>query len=164
MAISSVVKNMRDGTLLLEDGTTPTALDVTVQYEAGDFSISGLSQGLKEVTTYLDRGDLGSVRHTNQTFPSVSFTCHMTDVSDGTEKTLPDIIMKTTGSPFASAESTLGANADVYTLKLTWTVTEPGGSSHTVVCDDVHCMIDISEGDPNSFSITGTVYGSITLT
>ena len=41
MAISSVVKNFRDGTLLFEDGTgTPLAL--TVQYDEGNFSLSGL--------------------------------------------------------------------------------------------------------------------------
>jgi len=165
--ISSVAKNMRDGTLLIEDGTAPTALDLTVQYEAGDFSISGLSQGLKDVATYLDRGDLFSVRHTNQTFPSLSFSAHLTDISDtggGASETLPDIIMRTTGSPFAAAVSTLGANADVYTLSLKWTIAEPGGGTHTVTCDDVHCSIDMSEGDPNSFSVSGTVFGSITLT
>ena len=156
------MKNFRDGELLIEDGTTPTALDVTVQYEAGDFSISGLSAGLKEVATYLDRGDLGSLRHTNVTFPSVSFTAHATDYSDATEETLPDIIMQR-GSKSA-AVSTLGANADVYTLKLTWQITEPGGGTHTVVCDDVRCTIDMSEGDGNSFAISGTVYGSVTMT
>ena len=161
MAISSIVKNLRDGALQLEDGTG-TPLAVTVQYEAGDFSLTGLTSGQKEITTYLDRGDLGSVRHTNQTFPSVSFSAHMTDISDGTELTLPDIVMKQ--GAFAAAVSTLGANADVYTLKLTWTVTEPGGASHVVVCDDVALSIDMSEGDPNSFAISGTVYGSITMT
>lgn len=161
MAISSVVKNMRDGTLLIEDGTG-TPLAVTVQYETGDFSLSGLSQGLKEVTTYLDRGDLGSVRHTSVSFPSVSFSAHCTDLSDASELTLPDIIRKT--GAFSAALSTLGANADVYTLKLTWTITEPGGAAHTVVLDDVHCMLDISEGDPNSFSISGTCYGTVAMT
>ncbi len=163
MAISSVVKNFRDGTLLLEDGTG-TPLAVTVQYEAGDFSLTGLTSGQKEITTYMDRGDLASVRHTNQTFPSVGFSAHMTDVSDGTELTLPDIVMRTATGAFSAAVSTLGANADVYTLNVTWTVTEPGGASHVVVCDDVALSIDMSEGDPNSFAISGTVYGSITMT
>tara|TARA_R100000655_G_scaffold65227_1_gene103724 strand:- start:1277 stop:1762 length:486 start_codon:yes stop_codon:yes gene_type:complete len=161
MAISSVVKNFRDGTLLLEDGTG-TPLAVTVQYEAGDFSLTGLTSGQKEITTYMDRGDLASVRHTNQTFPSVSFSAHLTDISDGTELTLPDIILQR--GAFGSAVSTLGANADVYTLTLTWTVVEPGGASHVVVCPDVALSIDMSEGDPNSFAISGTVYGTIALT
>ena len=84
MAVSSVVKNFRDGTILIEDGTG-TPLAVTVQYEAGDFSISGLNQSNTEATTYLDRGELGSVRKTNRTFPTFSFSAHMTDLSDGTD-------------------------------------------------------------------------------
>ena len=96
------------------------------------------------------------------TFPSVSFSAHATDYSDATEETLPDIIMQQNSK--SAAVSTLGANADVYTLKLTWQITEPGGGTHTVVCDDVHCTIDLSEGDPNSFAISGTVYGSVTMT
>ena len=70
MAISSVVKNFRDGTILIEDGTG-TPLAVTVQYEAGDFSITGLNESNTDATTYLDRGELGSVRKTNRTFPKI---------------------------------------------------------------------------------------------
>lgn len=70
MPISSVVKNFRDGTITISDGTTPTPLTMTVQFEGGDFALSGLSQGNTEATTYLDRGVLGSVRLTSQTFPS----------------------------------------------------------------------------------------------
>jgi hypothetical protein len=161
MAISSVVKNFRDGTLTIEDGTG-TPLDVVVQYEAGDFSLSGLTAGQKEVTTYADRGDLCSVRHTSQTYPSLSFSAHLSDLSDASEETLPDILLKQ-GSK-SSAVSTLGANADVYTVKLTWSIAEPGAAAHTVVLDDVYCSLDMSEGDPSSFSISGTVYGSIVMT
>tara|TARA_R110002020_G_scaffold40153_3_gene118893 strand:- start:518 stop:1003 length:486 start_codon:yes stop_codon:yes gene_type:complete len=161
MAISSVVKNFRDGTLTIEDGTG-TPLDVVVQYEAGDFSLSGLTAGQKEVTTYMDRGDLCSVRQTSQTFPSLSFSAHLSDLSDASEETLPDILLKQ-GSK-SSAVSTLGATADVYTVKLTWSIAEPGGAAHTVVLDDVYCSLDMSEGDPSSFSISGTVYGSIVMT
>jgi hypothetical protein len=91
----------------------------------------------------------------------------MTDISDtggGAGETLPDIILRTTGSPFAAAVSTLGVNADVYTLQVKWTVDEPGGGTHTVTCDDVRLSIDMSEGDPNAFSLSGTIFGSITLT
>ncbi|MAH44632.1 hypothetical protein CMI37_02335 [Candidatus Pacearchaeota archaeon] len=162
--ISTFVKNFRDGEITLEDGTTPTALDLTVQYEGGDFSISGLGDGQKEVATYLDRGSLCSIRHTNQTFPTISFSAHLTDLSDGTSETLPDIIRRTTGSPFAAAVSTYHADADVYTLKVTWTITEPGGGTHKVIADDVHLTIDMSEGDPSSFNLSGTVFGSVALT
>ena len=165
MAISAVVKNFRDGTILIEDGTTPTPISVTVQYEAGDFSISGLSESNTEVTTYLDRGDLGSVRKTSRTFPTFSFSAHMTDLSDATNKTLWDAVNKT--GAFASATSTLGTSSDVYSLKVTLTVegTNFGDSAdHTLVLTNCHLTIDFAEGDPNSFTLNGTVYGTLTAT
>lgn len=161
MPISSVVKNFRDGTITLSDGTTPTPLTLTVQFETGDFSISGLSQGNTEATTYLDRGVLGSVRLTNQTFPTISFTAHMTDISDATNKTLWDAVNKT-GS-YASAVSTIGSS-DVYglTVKLVVEGTNFGDATdHEITCVGVHLSIDFAEGDPNSFTLNGTIYGAI---
>jgi|APGre2960657373_1045057.scaffolds.fasta_scaffold54600_3 hypothetical protein len=164
MPISSVVKNFANGTLTLSDDTG-TPITVTVQYEAGDFALSGVMQGQKEVAMYLDRGAFGSLRKTNFTPATFSFTAHMTDISDGTNKTLPDAVNKT--GAFAAGVSTLGAGADVpWTLDLLWTIegTDSGDASdHTVTMTDCHLKIDMSEGDPNSFSISGTVYGSITL-
>ncbi len=161
MPISSVVKNFRDGTITLSDGTTPTPLTLTVQYEAGDFSITGSNQGNTEATTYLDRGVLGSVRLTNQTFPTISFTAHMTDISDATNKTLWDAVNKT-GS-FATAVSTIGSS-DVYglTVKLVVEGSNFGDpTDHEITCVGVHLSIDFAEGDPNSFTLNGTVYGAI---
>tara|TARA_R100001244_G_scaffold53803_3_gene46670 strand:- start:869 stop:1363 length:495 start_codon:yes stop_codon:yes gene_type:complete len=163
MAHSTVVKNFRDGTILIQDATG-TPLAATVQYEAGDFSISGLTSTQKEVTTYLDRGDLGSVRHTTQTFPSGSFTLHFTDLTDGSYATVYDLVNKK-GSA-AAAVSTLGANADVYAVKITATIegTDHGDDSdHVIVLDDCVASVDFSEGDPSSLSISFTCYGTIAL-
>jgi hypothetical protein len=164
MPISSVVKNFRDGTITLSDATTPTPLSVTVQYETGDFSVTGLSQGNLEATTYLDRGDLGSVRLTSRTFPTFSFTAHMTDLSDATNKTLWDAVNKT--GAFAAAISGI-TGSDVYGLKVLLSVegTNFGDATdHTLELAGCHLTIDFSEGDPNSFSLNGTVYGTITAT
>ena len=164
MPISAVVKNFRDGTITLADGTTPTPLSVTVQYEAGDFSITGLSEANTETTTYLDRGDLGSVRKTSRTFPTFSFTAHMTDLSDATNKTIWDAVNKT--GAFAAAVSTI-TGSDVYGLKVTIDVegTNFGDpTDHQLQLNGCQCTVDFSEGDPNSFSINGTVYGTITAT
>lgn len=164
MAVSSVVKNFRDGTILIEDGTG-TPLAVTVQYEAGDFSITGLNQGNVEATTYLDRGELGSVRKTSRTFPTFSFSAHMTDLSDNTDKLLYDAVNKT--GAFASAVSTGGTASDVYMLKVTLTIegTNFGDSAdHVMILNNCHLSIDFAEGDPNSFTLNGTVYGAITAT
>lgn len=171
MAISNVVKNFRDGTILLQDGTG-TPLDVTIQYENGDFNLSGLTgvggTTAYDHTVYLDRGELniGGIRKTNRTFPTFSFTAQFTDLSDATNETLPDFILKT-GS-FASAVSTLGANADVYAVDITWTIegTNFGDATDHVVSlsDCVITGLSIAEGDPNTFSIDGVVYGTIALT
>lgn len=161
MPISSVVKNFRDGVITLSDGTTPTPLTLTVQFESGDFSISGLNQGNTEATTYLDRGVLGSVRLTNQVFPTLTFSAHATDISDATNRTLWDAVNKT-GS-FASAVSTIGSS-DVYglTVKLVIEGTNFGDpTDHEITCVGVHLSIDFAEGDPDSFTLNGTIYGAI---
>jgi len=109
----------------------------------------------------MDRGELHTVRKTSRTFPSLSFSATYTDLSDASEETIPDIVLQ--NNAFSAAVSTLGANADVYTLKVTWTVTDPAGGTHILTADDVAFSIDIAEGDPNTFSLSGTVYGAITL-
>jgi hypothetical protein len=98
-------------------------------------------------------------------FPSFSFSAHMTDLSDATDKLLYDLARKT--GAWASAVSTLGANADAMTYKLTWTCegTNFGDSAdHTLVLNDCRVTVSLSEGDPNSFSVSGIVYGAITAT
>ena len=164
MAASTVIKNFRDGTILFADGTTPTPLSVTVTLEGGDFSLPGLNQGNLEATTYLDRGDLGSVRLTSRSFPSFSVTCHMADLSDATDKLIWDAINKT--GAFSAALSTI-TGSDVYGLKITLTIegTNFGDAAdHTIVMNGCHCTIDFSEGDPNTFTISGIVYGTIVTT
>jgi hypothetical protein len=164
MAISSVVKNYRDGVLKLSDGTG-TPIEITVQYENGDFSLSGTNQGNYEHTKYLDRGELGSIRKTNRMFPTGSFTAQLTDLSDATNKTLWDAVNKT--GAFASAVSTLGSTADLYCLDITLTISGTvlgDASDHVLSMSDCRCSIDVAEGDPDSFSLSFEVLGSITAT
>jgi hypothetical protein len=162
--MSTVIKNFRDGTLVFADNSG-TPLTMPIVFEAGDFSIDNLNEGLVDTTAYLDRGEFATLRKTNRVFPSFSFTAHMTDLSDATDKLLYDLARKT--GAFASAVSTLGANADAMTYKLTFTVegTNFGDSAdHTMVLNDCRITLSFSEGDPNSFSVAGIVYGAITAT
>lgn len=168
MAHSTVVKNFRDGTLSIADGAGSPATH-TVAFEAGDFSISGLTSETSskqyELATYMDRGDLQSIRRTTQTFVSGSFTMHLVDLSDGSYSTAMDLMLKR-GS-HASAVSTLGATADVYAVKLTLTVEESdhsGDADHTIILDDCVCSVDVAEGDPGSISISFTSYGVVEVT
>jgi hypothetical protein len=88
----------------------------------------------------------------------------MADLSDATDKLIFDAINKT--GAFAAALSTI-TGSDVYGLKITLTIegTNFGDTAHhVIVMNGYHCSIDFAEGDPNSFSISGTVYGSIVTT
>jgi hypothetical protein len=164
MAASTVIKNFRDATVVFADGTTPTPLSLTLTLESGDFALTGLNQGNTEATTYLDRGELGSVRLTSRTFPTFTVSCHMADLSDATDKLIWDAINKT--GAFSAAQSTI-LGSDVYGLKVTLTIegTNFGDTAdHTIMMIGCHCTIDFAEGDPNSFTINGTVYGTITAT
>lgn len=164
MPLSSVVKNYRDGLITLASGGG-SPITLTVQYENGDFSLTGSNQGNYEITKYLDRGEFGSARKTARSFPTGSFSAHLTELSDGTNLTLWDAVNRT--GAFAAAVSTLGANADVYTLNIVLTIegTQFGDATdHVLTMNDCRCSIDVSEGDPDSFSLSFEVLGTITAT
>lgn len=165
MAISAVVKNFRDGKLVFSDSTTPTPITLEVMYEAGDLSLSGITEGQTEVTTYLDRGELGSLRKTSRTFITGSFTAHFTDMRSA-EKTL--LALSTWTGPFSTAVQSL-PGSDVKTYKtLVWTVegTQFGDAAdHILTVGDVRIdTCDVAEGDPNAYTINFTAYGSVVAT
>lgn len=163
MAISSKPKNFRDGTITISDGTTPTPLSLTVIYEAGDFSIDNVMQSQTEVETYLDRGSFHNVRKTNFAPATFTFTATMTDLSDATDKLLWDAVNKT--GAFALGVSK--GDTDVWLTQVLFTVegTDFGDSAdHTLTLDKCHLTISFAEGSPNTFTINGTCFGSISAT
>jgi len=164
MAASTVIKNLNDGTITLEDGTgTPVTL--VVPFSTGDLNVTALAATQNEVTAYETRGTLNTVLHTSRTYPTLGFSFQVADYTDVTDFTAQDFVMFQ--GAYASNVSTLGANAEVKTIKVTLTVegTDHGDAAdHTIVLDDVHCTMDITEGDPNTATISGTVYGSVTRT
>ena len=61
MAYSTSVKVRRDGQLVLKDGTTPTAVNLTVAYEEGNLSLDNLVNSDAQ-TVVRDRNIIVSVR------------------------------------------------------------------------------------------------------
>jgi len=163
MAASTVIKNFRDSTIRLFDGATPTPAQLEVTLEAGDFSLSGLSSTLHEVTPYLDRGELATLRKTNRTFPTGSWTCHFADLSDGSDQTMTDFLLK--GGSYGGNVSTLPG--EVYCVKIQLDIegTDHGDTAgdHQITLDDCHVTLDYSDGDPSSLSASFVVYGAITM-
>jgi hypothetical protein len=162
MAASSVVKNMCDGSIQFKDGTG-TPIVCTVRFDNADFSVDGLKAKLRETNAYQHRGVLSSVRHTTRTFPTFTMSVSMSEFTSAAANSVSDAILK--NGAFASAVSTQGANADVYTLDVV--ITEEGtnfgdAADHTFTLEDCELSMGYAEGDPNTFSISGTCYGAIT--
>lgn len=165
MAASTIVKHLYDGSLTVEDGTTPTPVSFDLDFSIGDFSLSGLSADQAEVQAYKIRGKVASLRKTSSTEPTGSFSCYLADVSDVTDQTLIDFVLKQ-GS-FTANESTTKGLGDITTYNLTWEIegTDLGDvSDHTIKCEDCHITLDLSEGEPNTISFSFTVYGDVTMT
>ena len=163
MAASTVIKHLYDGSIEVADGTgTPVTL--AVPFTSGDLSIDTLQESSRGIQAYQTRGSLHSVRLAAREFPTVTFSAQLADLSDGTDGTLVDFVLKQGG--YNANESTL-TGSDVYAIKITLTVegTDLGDSAdHTIELDDVHCTMAIAEGEPDTVTISGTVYGSITMT
>jgi hypothetical protein len=164
MSRSGVILNQFDGgSITLSDGTDPTPLELTVLFDQADFSISGLSDEMTDVTPYQSRRTLHSIRRGALTFPTGSFSVMVSEFSETSVGTLFDLIHGTTGTPFAARVSTTAAKGDVTTFDLTLAVegTDAGGVDGTLTFEDCHLTWDFSEGDPNTASFSFTVYGQI---
>jgi len=165
MAVSTIVKNFTGGSITFADGTG-TPVTKTLDYDNGDFSSTGIKETLNETTVYERRGKrCGVPRHTTRVYPTISFTGKMTQFTDAANGTMTDFLLRTTGSAYASNISTGGANADVYTIDITFTSAGAAlgdAADHTFTCADCEATIDFAEGDSNAFTLNFTVYGAIT--
>ena len=170
MAISSIVKTRRDGTLTISDAAGAHTL--TVAFEAGDFSLSVPGP---TVNNFLDRGEIGaapSLRYGDDAPMTGSFTAQLRDLSDASYITLESIILNS--GYFASTWVSTNSNTDgdsgtaytttstkLKTVTLLWTIegTNRGDSSdHTISLPFCVLTGSLSEGDPNSISISFTSY------
>ena len=162
MAVSSIVKTSIDGSLTLSDGTgTPVTLSVT--FDLGDLTISGLSQRLNEVAAIQSRGKLRSIRHAARTFPSLSFSAYVSSYAG--ETSVPGSLSEfITGTGLYSANTSTSAG-DVYTVDVTFDIEGTDlsdGVDGQIVCSDVHFTFDLAESmDGNTISLSGTVYGAV---
>ena len=139
-------------------------MTLAVAFTQGDLSVDNLMQGSRGVQAYQTRGALHSVRLTTVEFPTVSFSAMLTDLSDATDQTLVDFVLKQ--NSFSGNTSTL-TGSDVYAIKVTLTIegTDLGDAAdHTIVMDDVHFTLAIAEGEPDTVTLSGTVYGAVTMT
>ena len=164
MAASTIIKHFTDGTITLKDGTgTPVTL--VVPFSTGDFSLGGLTQALRATNVYQARGVLTGLRLGAKAFPTGSFSCQIADYSDASDRTVLDFLRKSNSySANLSTSETLG---DVYTVDVVLTVEGTNlddAADHVITLEDCDCSLDLSEGEPNSLSVSFTVYGAVSMT
>jgi hypothetical protein len=162
MALSAVVKHLYDGSWTLSDGAgTPVTL--SVDYAHAAVTLSGVHEKLRDVVAYEVRGAFKTVRHTTRVYPTITLEVTMTDLSEDVSGTVADFVLGN-GTIGAAIVSTSGANADVRTLDLIFAgeFTDLGDAADgAFTCKNVYFVLDVAEGEPNTFTLTGTVYGAI---
>lgn len=158
MALFSTPMIPRDGTITIQDATgSPIVL--TVQYEDGDFQHDPFEEGFMEHTILKDRGVDFAIRKVQEQALSFSFSCMATDFKDGTEKTIPDAVLKT--GAFASGNSVFGANADAWGVQVKFEAEQTNyGASADSSVTFAKCRISygFAEGVPGKFTIKGIVF------
>lgn len=144
----------RDAAITLSD--LASALTFTVPYEEGDFSMEEIGANYSEVFYPMARGVQMVPRYTQTQRVAFSFSAIATDFTDATEKTLRDAVMKQ--NAWSGAVSTMGASAQVYSLRLKWlaSLTAYGAAANpSLTLEKGIFRIAFSEGIPGKFAIKG---------
>jgi hypothetical protein len=158
MAVPTVPIIPRDGTLLLEDATG-SPISVTVAYEDGDFTVGPFRQANMQTQEFYDRGIEYTVRKTTEAPLDFSFSAHAVDWSDATANNVVDAFCKT--GAFSGGVSTLGASADVWALKMTFTAEQTNygaAADGTIVLNYCVGEVSFAEGIPGKFTVSGKAH------
>ena len=161
MAESAVPKVPRDGTLVIKDGTTPTANEYSVQYSD---AVSYTDTQTAAIHVF-NRGSRVYTRKGNDGIPSLSFTVLLASFTDGTDGTILDAMTK--AGAFSSWVKVL-STVEHYNVTGVFTLegTDHGDDTdHTVTCTGLR-LVDyaVSEGEPMTITVNCEVLGTITYT
>ena len=155
------MKAARDGQIKLTDGASAAYV---VAYE-GDGNFSFDVPKADAVVIY-DRGAISGVRQGNAGVASISFSVNHRDFTDGSVENLCDFI-DGRGSLASASSAATAAFSDFKLFNVTLTIegTDHGDTAdHVTTLDDCRLSIDFSEGDPNTFSLSGQILGAIAFT
>ena len=160
MAVSNLVRNLREAELVLKDGTAVTPLSLTVLLDEGDLSWT------EKVNTIeiKDRGKLsgGHLRKGDDESVTLSFSAKWTQLigksaNSGDPLQLYEFLTFASG---AGVKSTSG-DGEQETLTLEFTVLDPAGvASEVVTFEKVYReSLSMSEGDDyNVISFSGRAF------
>lgn len=148
MAVSNLVRNLRDAELVLRDGSSPTPLALTVILDEGDLNWTERTRTIE----VLDRGKIagGHLRPGNEESVSLSFSAKWTQLL-GRAASAEDPLQLYEFLTFASGTgvaSTSGVG-EQQTLTFEFTVLDPAGTAHERIrFEKVYQeTLSMSEGD-----------------
>ena len=154
MAYSTAPKVRRDGVIKLRDGTSPTPISLTVDYEEGNFSFE---QTKSDRTIIRDRGTIKSVRRGDDQPITGSFTIYMRQFTSSSAGSVLDFINKT-GSYAANVSASSAVSTDEYAINIVFEVDGDavGDSDGDTLAtfDTCICTASFSEGDPNTITVS----------
>lgn len=156
MAESTVISVPRDGTITITNGD---ATSYVVAFENGDMNMS--FDKAERITLY-DRGTICGLRFGNDPIPQISFTVHLRELADSAEDTILDFVYKTNNSSGATSTGGTGFEPFLVTVEFQANMSALGGSNTKATFEKVLLSASVAEGQPNSISFTGEVYGTIT--
>jgi hypothetical protein len=161
MPESTVIRTKRDGQILLADNGAGNTY--TIVREDGSFTLNLPDHSIVHV---LDRGVIGAIpmiRIGDEAVMSGGFSAYLSDLGATANNyvTLNDLIMRFTARYVATNwVSTMGANSDVFTVTITYTIDGSpfGEADKSLVLPFCVVRGNIAEGDPNKFAVTFTSY------
>jgi hypothetical protein len=129
MATGPLTRNLRDGTIVIKDGTTPTPLQSTLVLDNGDLQWTEKDNTIE----ILDRGSIsaGHTRNGDDASCELSFSTKWRHLIVGSV-TLADghVLYEMFNGLYSAYESTSGAG-EKYTLKVEFSVADPSAGTAT---------------------------------
>ena len=157
MAVTNIVRNLRDGQLVIKDGTTPTPQSLTVLLDEGDLTWTERANTIE----IKDRGSIsaGHTRKGDEESMALSFSAKWTQLigisADGGDPLqLYEFLMFVSGASVVSTSST----GEQDTLQLEFTIVDPAGAAgEKVTFAKVYReSLTMSEGDDfNQIAFSG---------
>lgn len=162
MAYSTAPKVRRDGVIKLKDGTSPTPVSLTVDYEEGNFAFE---QTKSDRTVIRDRGTIVSVRRGDDQPITGSFTIYMRQFTSSSAGSVLDFINKT-GSYSANVSASSSVATDEYAINIVFEVDgdavgDTDGDT-LATFDTCICTASFSEGDPNTITVSFECFNGVT--
>ena len=151
MAVTNIVRNLRDSELVIKDGTTPTPQSLTVLLDEGDLTWTERANTIE----ILDRGSIaaGHTRKGDEESIVLSFSAKWTQLigksaAGGDPLQLYEFLMFVSGASVVSTSPT----GEQDTLQLEFTIVDPAGvAGEKVTFAKVYReSLTMSEGDDSN--------------